>query len=1668
MFRLLVVIFLLLLNTACGGGSGASFDNEGARLLEAIEVAPVESTIPQGESLTYSATGVYSDGSSEDISGIVIWSTADASIAAVDESGNARALAQGTTQIIAQMADITGFADLTVVMDTTPPEVEDLRIFPPLAVIPLGGTQDYRATAFFDDGSQQDVTFAGSWSMATSPPILEAYNPAPSNSAALDSIGTAIAIATGSDSLLFDYQGLQIAAEVQVTDAVLQSIAISPRNERIAVGTTTAFTAEGSYSDDSRRDITDAVTWSSSDSAVASISNEATERGLASANAIGDTQVSASLDGLTDSTGLRVDSDPLLRIDVTPAMAKVSLGGKQLFTAMAVFASGDAQDLGADANWSSSNASIASIDDVGLASSRSAGDVEIRAEYAGSTGVARLSVLQGRELVSISVAPAASELLPLQTIQFTAQANYSDGTVQDVSSVVVWRSNNTNSAAISNSERFGIGLALAQRPGESQISAQLPGQPNVVGTAVITVLPFPGGIDKMEVNPITAIIVEGESLSYEGLLVLNSGSKLVVTNLVSWSSDNIDVAVMQAGGVAFGEAAGAATITARLAQTSFSASAALTVVADTRIERIVVTPALATVIVNESRAYTATAQLSNGGDIDVTTDVDWTTADGAVANITSGGLATGLAPGTSEVQGVLDTGEVRLTGTASINVTPATITGIVVSPATATIGPGENQQYRASAQLSDGSTIDVSNTANWQTGDTGIAQIAPGGLAFGRSAGETQVTATVADAGSTYQGSGQLLVTGVAVERIQVRPRDAETLAGSSVAFTASAILSDATERDITGDASWFTTDEAIAAISSGESAGLASGLSAGATTVYIEYRDGLVNIPCLGEISCEASLTVEDPITAVQLDIDPQSAEVLIGNTVRYRAKLLLSDNTVLDVSEGVSWSSVDASVAALQTPLGEFIGLAEGSTAITASGSYAGSPLTASATLYVTPPAITVDRLEVVPAVAQVFVGDSGRFEAFAYLSNGDVADVTLNSSWASTDVTVGVVEPDNGFGRALSTGETEVSATLIYNGASSVGRSAVTVSEALPDLLEVSPSNAAIAAGDTLQYIATLYYEDGRNESVTDSVNWSSSDEDISTISNVDGSRGEVQTLGEGVVEITAAHASGLTSSAQLTVIAPVLVSLEVLPDETDLIEGASGRLNAVATFSDESVLDVTANASWSSNAAEIVSVENGQLRGGRITAYSVGNATVNAAYKDVSATSVVAVQNNSLVTGWIEPSSNTLEAGSEQDYRAFAEFLDGSIVEVTNDAVWQTSDSSVATVGNGNNKLSLQPKGRVLAIASGTADITATFDEVTVDSSPITVTQITTVALRLDPESAALFSGETVALYATAEYSDGDATDVTASSIWSSSDTSVATVSNAVGDQGIVTGMTPGSAVITAQFDGLTATAAVTVEFGGCQGKPTSIVIDSGDQVVQEGHSARYTARATYANGCAEDITDSNQTVWQSQDKKICRFDSPKGGIATGIREGVATVEVKHRSLTATALCTVTPREDDCDLDQNELPDFIYIVDEKTIAIGEQDQFEARAVWRGGACETDVTTSPFLQWRTLNGGEQICSIVPQSGIATGKREGISDVEAAYNGGRNDQATCTVPPNGAPGLCGPEWEVIGASYNIGDEVSFEGERYRCIQAHITYGDPNWRPPLTPNLWEPLGSCP
>ena len=205
----------------------------------------------------------------------------------------------------------------------------------------------------------------------------------------------------GKYAYVADSYGLKI---IKVDDgqpiAALQAIVVIPNAATIADGSTQQFTATGTYSDGSSRNITTSVSWNSSNTAVVSISS----LGLATALEAGTTNITAMLSGvISPQAPLTVSAAVLQSIVVIPNAATIADGGTQQFTATGTYSDGSSRNITNSVNWNSSNTAVVSISSLGLATALEVGTTNITATLLGVvSSPASLTITQHQSYPTVS------------------------------------------------------------------------------------------------------------------------------------------------------------------------------------------------------------------------------------------------------------------------------------------------------------------------------------------------------------------------------------------------------------------------------------------------------------------------------------------------------------------------------------------------------------------------------------------------------------------------------------------------------------------------------------------------------------------------------------------------------------------------------------------------------------------------------------------------------------------------------------------------------------------------------------------------------------------------------------------------------------------------------------------------------------------------------------------------------------------------------------------------------------------------------------------------------------------------------------------------------------------------------------------------------------------
>jgi hypothetical protein len=236
---------------------------------------------------------------------------------------------------------------------------------------------------------------------------------------------------------------------------------------------------------------------------------------------------------------------------------------------------------------------------------------------------------------------------------------------------------------------------------------------------------------------------------------------------------------------------------------------------------------------------------------------------------------------------------------------------------------------------------------------------------------------------------------------------------------------------------------------------------------------------------------------------------------------------------------------------------------------------------------------QISITPANPAIVKGATLQLAAAGIFDDGKQHSLDAPVTWQTNQSAIATINTQ-GMVAGVGVGVAQVSASC----QGMTGATSVTVGA--PSLLSitVNPSQSTLPAGESEQLSAVGNYSDGSAQSLTQSVNWSSA----SAIANVS-SAGTVLANAAGSTTISASSGS-VSGTASLTVTPAVVTVLNVIPATLSMILESSRQFQAVATLSDGTTQDMTANVAWSSTQPAIVSVSNGGLA----IAQQVGSTTV----------------------------------------------------------------------------------------------------------------------------------------------------------------------------------------------------------------------------------------------------------------------------------------------------------------------------------------------------------------------------------------------------------------------------------------------------------------------------
>lgn len=447
-----------------------------------------------------------------------------------------------------------------------------------------------------------------------------------------------------------------------------------------------------------------------------------------------------------------------------------------------------------------------------------------------------------------------------------------------------------------------------------------------------------------------------------------------------------------------------------------------------------------------------------------------------------------------------------------------------------------------------------------------------------------------------------------------------------------------------------------------------------------------------------------------------------------------------------------------------------------------------------------------------------------------------------------------------------------------------------------LDVQPNPATVIVGKSLGITATI--RDAHGNALTNQlVTWSTQNPAIATVDATGVATGV--TPGSTVV---AASSNGLTGSAQLNVIPPPVVSVEVLPSTATVIKTKTIQLGAVVKDDDGNNLLGRA-ITWTSTDPSIATVN----ASGLVTAVNLGVVTIIATCEGKSGSSEVTVIRPPVARVEIHPNPATVVEGNTVQLNATLWDADNNVL-TGREFTWTSTQLSIASVNNTGLVTGASP---AVVMIIGTSESVADTAEVTV--TPSLVGKVATVVIT--PNPATVVEGETVQLNATLR--DVFGTVLTGKPfVWQSSQPTIATV----GFTGLVAGLIPGVVTITGISEGISGTAQVTV-IPTLVGKVASVVITPNPATVVQGATVQLSATLRDAYGS---VLTGKPFTWSSSSTSLATIS--QSGLVTGVMPGAVTITGTSEGVSGTSTVTVLPtgfllasvspgREHTCGLDSD---------------------------------------------------------------------------------------------------------------------------------------------------------
>ncbi|NBD26741.1 hypothetical protein [Paenibacillus glycinis] len=675
------------------------------------------------------------------------------------------------------------------------------------------------------------------------------------------------------------------------------------------------------------------------------------------------------------------------------------------------------------------------------------------------------------------------------------------------------------------------------------------------------------------------------------------------------------------------------------------------------------------------------------------------------------------------------------------------------------------------------------------------------------------------------------VVTGISFDNAPSPARiyiDDDTLQVDVVA----SISGSSSQKNVTLDAAWTTSNSSIVKVTSGQLTAIAKG----SATISATYKGFKVSLPVTVDYLYD-SVTIKNDGTAVDSAIN-----VKLGDELDYDLIAVKSGSADQNVTDDATWTSSDADVATVED--GKIKLLAAGVTTITAK--FKGRTDTVKLTVASPYKSLSLSNNDLL----EFTYGDPTEALTATSLSTESVSsDVTGKATWTTSSATVatvdkGVVTPV-GVGTATITAEylgVSSSVTVVVRPAFEAMR--LTPKEDQHILLKESP----------VPFTAVVLNGDDAPLDVTAKATWTSSNVFAATVSK----EGLVSPKGIGATVIKASY-MGVTQQVNVTVY-PSVSSLTAAKDKMDAyVDDDNVTLPKVSatTIADETV-DVSSVVTWTSSDKDIFDKVDGKWK-----AKKVGKVTLTGAIQSKSVTVTVNVHEQPLMLSSDQENLSVVIGKDTKLPTITMTYDSGNEEDVTSLVTWKSSSANL-----------IVKAPNVKGIKASAVTLTATYLG---KSTSIRVTIEEEITKLLVDNLAPVYSpARTYTLKVTGVYKSGKTVSLASKMNWTMDSEELATIKGSS-----IKTIKEGTFKLTGTYQGKSVVISVSVI-----GKLKKMTPSSKSLTMAPAAKETVNVTGEYEGGRVGDVTKA--ALWTTGNNKVATVED---GVITAIAKGSTYVRAK---------------------------------------------------------------------------------------------------------------------------------------------------------------------------------